>query len=286
VWNLKAKPASDPGAEALSVAGVKTLLGHRKTGDLYAMINAVCFTPDEARMLTAGDDGTVRVWDTATGKELRTIGNRQGKFKGLVLLSDGKTLVTADDSGTMQMWDMNSGVSGASVSVSGEAQNRIAATAQGVRLAAMQQNEVVLYRVTDNGMQREHAFQHSKSQPHSRLASVCFSPDGQTLVGGGDLGELEFWNVEEKRMTRMMTAHPSEAVMDLAFLGQGEVLATAGGAGIAGRAYFWDSKSAARLAEIPGHKGPVRGIAASADGRRFATLGTEDKSIIVWQYQR
>jgi WD40 repeat protein len=36
-------------------------------------VNAVAFTPDGSRLLTAGADGTVRVWDVASGKELLTL---------------------------------------------------------------------------------------------------------------------------------------------------------------------------------------------------------------------
>jgi len=33
----------------------------------------ICFTPDGTRLASASWDGTAKLWDAATGKELRTL---------------------------------------------------------------------------------------------------------------------------------------------------------------------------------------------------------------------
>ena len=41
----------------------------RQGGDVYS----AAYSPDGSRLVTGGGDGTIRVWDAATGKELRRI---------------------------------------------------------------------------------------------------------------------------------------------------------------------------------------------------------------------
>ena len=43
------------------------------TGGHMAIINGIAFTPDGRQLVSASDDKTIRVWDSASGKTVRTI---------------------------------------------------------------------------------------------------------------------------------------------------------------------------------------------------------------------
>jgi WD40 repeat protein len=43
------------------------------TGGHMALINDIAFTPDGQQLVSASDDKTIRVWDLATGKTVRTL---------------------------------------------------------------------------------------------------------------------------------------------------------------------------------------------------------------------
>src|SRR5262245_64483307 len=65
-----APPAPPPGAVVLK--------GHAEA------VYGIAFTPDGKHVVTASFDKTLKVWDAATGKELKTFGGPQG-HQGLVL---------------------------------------------------------------------------------------------------------------------------------------------------------------------------------------------------------
>jgi WD40 repeat protein len=74
--------------------------------------SSLAFTPDSTQLISADLDGTVRLWDTAKGKELRSFGGPlengaiyYGTFHHLALARDGKTLANAGldlEKGTLQ----------------------------------------------------------------------------------------------------------------------------------------------------------------------------------------
>ena len=74
------------------------------------------FSPDGKRVVTASWDDTVRVWDVASGQELRKLAGvgsnptgRTDRVPHAAFSTDGKRLVTASWDGTARVWDVASG---------------------------------------------------------------------------------------------------------------------------------------------------------------------------------
>lgn len=59
------------------------------------MVNCVAFTPDEKRVVTGGSDGTVRMWDAATGQEHWRYADREGSVAAVALTGNGKTILAS-----------------------------------------------------------------------------------------------------------------------------------------------------------------------------------------------
>ena len=54
------------------------------------------------KIIRAGD-GTIKVWDRESGKELRTLGGISGAVEGLTLSGDGKSLASGDADGIIKI---------------------------------------------------------------------------------------------------------------------------------------------------------------------------------------
>jgi WD40 repeat protein len=89
--------------DSLARQAALTLRGH------VGVVRAVAYTRDGKRLATGGDDQTVRIWDTASGREIACLRGHTGAVLGVAWSPDGARLATASRDGTARIWDVNSG---------------------------------------------------------------------------------------------------------------------------------------------------------------------------------
>ncbi len=82
---------------------VATLAGH--TGD----VNAVAFTPDGVRLVSASADKTARVWDLAARKEVLRLDGERGTFMDISVSHDGRLIAGGGSDETVKLWDAATG---------------------------------------------------------------------------------------------------------------------------------------------------------------------------------
>src|SRR5437763_1663757 len=72
-------------------------------------VYGVAVTPDGKRAVSGSWDGTLRVWDLATGKTAATLGGHTDAVYGVAVTSDGKRAVSASGDHTLRVWDLATG---------------------------------------------------------------------------------------------------------------------------------------------------------------------------------
>ena len=73
------------------------------------MVLSCTWSPDGARLLSAGKDGSLRLWDAASGEQLRTLAGHEGPVRSCAWSPDGTRLLSAGMDGTLRLWDATTG---------------------------------------------------------------------------------------------------------------------------------------------------------------------------------
>ena len=202
-----------------------TLRGHGNAhpagGNLRPGINRVAFTPDGTILATAGLDGTVKLWDVATKKELRTLRGHSNRVLSVAIAPDGKTLASASEDHSIMIWEIASGQRRSTLQGHDGSIEAVAFDAEGTGLFS---------GATDGAIKGWNLTEETAAVtiPLGKAINVlAMAPDGKSFVAGQANGMVSLWSVREKLERRVLEGHRA-AVFAGAFSPDSKSLVTAG----------------------------------------------------------
>jgi WD40 repeat protein/tRNA A-37 threonylcarbamoyl transferase component Bud32 len=252
------------------------------TGALVGVVRIIgAFVPPEAAL----DDGVpnaigeVVLWETASGRRVRTLGEHNGRVRALAFSPDGATLVSGslgatslgvgmgpalsvdDRQGQMKVWDVATGREQASLTRRGGARS-LAFDRKSRRIAVGGDKfaEIGIYDLDGArlvGELRGH---------RAPLEDLAFSPDDETLGSVDQQGDAKLWEARPRAEPLVLERKNIFPVRALAFSRDGRSLGI--GSGATPRPAAWDLDKE-RWSDI--HPEGIGALAFAPDGKSVVT---------------
>src|SRR5207245_1489818 len=77
--------------------------------DHVGEITAIAISPDSRRIASGSRDRTVKLWDAATGRLLRTLTGHREAVLSVTFSADGATVYSGSRDGTVKVWVVETG---------------------------------------------------------------------------------------------------------------------------------------------------------------------------------
>ncbi len=234
-------------------------------------VTAVAFGAGGDVLLTAGADGTARLWDAATGRPRGEPFRHAGKLRSAAFAPAGAFALTAGNDGTARLWDAATGRPRGDPLRHGAAVVAVAASRDGTLVATAGADGCVRLWEVAAGRARGGPLLHD-----SAPTALAFSPDGKALATAGSDNLARVWETATGRLLQQLSGH-SALVRVLAFSPDGSTLVT----GSDDRtAVLWSLATGAPRARLAHHES-VRLVAFSPGGKAVAT-GSADYTARMW----
>jgi WD40 repeat protein/serine/threonine protein kinase len=233
--------------------GVAKIYDAQSGDDLFTLAGTSGFhgawSPDGSRILTAGEEGDLIVWDAQTGKKLLVMKISTGEIGSFEWFSSGDRILSTDAFGSAKVWD-----------VSQTAEKSI-------------------------GCQPDCPF----SYYGGWASAVGWSPSGEKIARGFMGGMIKIWEIASGQEVITMQYEPvsddyaSGGVQSVVWSPNGDYLLTSGNDGTT---RVWDASSGEELFMLPGN--PEESVdfdlyaVWSPDGSRILTASAKDGAAQVW----
>lgn len=273
---------------------------------------AVQFAGDGSKLASIGGDGTMKVWESSTGKLLRTLELEHGP--ALTLAIAGNRALTGHENGRIALWDLELGMQLKSFKRNDAPINSLTFAGAERFLAGGHDWSVALWEIATPSVPL-HVFEghgrdvlavayepnrgliasgsadrtvrlwETKSLSHLRtypkaknfITAAAFSPDGDGLLIGTLSGRISLYSTASRRRLLRYRGHGTR-VTSLRFIAGGREFVSASGDGTV---RLWNRRSSRPLQTFGSAGAKISNAAVSPDGRMIAT-GKDNGTIQVW----
>lgn len=254
---------------------------HRLQGH-SEMVSFLSWSPCDKRLLSCGDDRTIRLWNVQTGECAHIFEKHTNQITACAWMPGGKTFVSGAHDFNIFEWNADTGECISWYDVRAHV-NDIAVSKDGRMLIATCSNNFI--RIFDTRTKE----QISSMKESANITSIFLSNDANFLLvnnnsqGDSDMEgpEIHIWSLREKTIIETFEGFKqTRFVIRSCFGGHNQMLVLCGSEDHL--VHIWKRRTGDLIAQLRGHEGSVNTVACSEANENLFASGSDDKTVIIW----
>jgi WD40 repeat protein len=285
---------------AIAISALQPTAGHGQSGGQQprlviqaghaGAVSQLAFSPDDKLLATGGADRTVKIWDVASLREVRTLTGHEEAISALAFA--GTTVISADRAGEVVFQDVATGATRLKFNCSAADANKrfsaggLALSPDGRTIAVacsdrvllsdnpnfVSKNVVTTWDVATGKLLKVLAG-HTRS-----ITSVGFASDGLRVIAAGMDGSVRVWDTRNGAQLLQLEAGPGIADAAAFSPDRRWIASAARGSGVR----LWEAASGREVLAMPDASANVTDLRFVAGGRLL--VGSDDAGVLrTWE---
>jgi hypothetical protein len=269
-WAIEFDHYTGTGPSLVPVSPALTPPGPRLERSTAQVLSA-CASAYGSRIVTGGEDGTLRLWHMSTGSWEKDVAGHSGPVFCLAAIDHATSALAGGQSGRLEVWNL----------ITGTRQREMPGHAGPIRSMTVTPDESMAITGGDDQTLRvwdlATSAQRLAVNTGSPVRSVTATSGATRAVTGGEDGTVRVWDLATGQREVAFPGHTGP-VLCVAAAPSGTRAVTGGQDGTV---RLWNPAEGAPGPSLRGHTGPVTSVAITNDARRAVTCGG-DKTVRVW----
>ncbi|MCB0168361.1 MAG: WD40 repeat domain-containing protein [Anaerolineae bacterium] len=248
---------------------IRTLNGHRTP------VVSCDLSADGSKIVSMGQDGTLKVWDTEIGHELHTLTGHKTMGNSGAVSADGRTILFDTIDNDICVVDYQTGAERFLLKGHMRPVTSLVISPDSKKIVSSSQDRTIRVWDAKTGVERTTLIGHMWS-----VNDGAISPNGRTIVSASEDGTLKVWAADSGHERLTLTGH-LRGVNGCIFSPDGTLIVSVSTDQIV---KIWDGDTGRPWLTLNGHTGSVYSCAVSPDNA-FITSTSNDNSVRVWDSQ-
>jgi WD40 repeat protein len=226
---------------------------------------ALAFSPDGTTLAIGGFNGSLSLWERATGKQLHSLEGHSGIVFRVAFSSDGTTLASLSGACDVRLWDV----------ITGNKRCRIQRDNYQAAAIALSQDAKILYTAGGDHVIRRWDTATGKEMEveQGAITAMTVAPDGKSVVTAGRDGILQSWNAVTGKLGPRYQGHKG-VVTCIAYSADGRMLASAARYGQQNEVCLWQPDTGQELYRWDDGSNPILQLQFLRGDRSLAAVGS------------
>ncbi len=224
--------------------------------------------------LIVSGGSTLKLWNAVIGKELATLANDYEGAKSCAISPDGSHIVSTSTDNTLKIWNTKGSKKLATLAGHHACISHLAFSRDGARIVSSSKDKTL--KIWDGRQGRELA---TLAGHDDEVTCSHFSPDGGRIVSSSKDKTLKLWDSSNGEQLWTFIGHNETSVNTCAFSPEGSRIVSGGGDATV---KLWDAKMGHELATLRGHRSSVESCAFSPEGSLIVS-GSNDTTLKLWE---